>query len=176
MKRVVIASTNPVKTEAVRAAFSKLFPDETFEYEGLSAQSGVSEQPMSDEETLLGATNRAAHVAKAQPDADFWVGIEGGCQTVNTEMSAFAWVVVRSKGSIGKGRTGEFFLPPRLRELVEAGKSLGEADDIVFARADSGQKNGSVGLLTKDTVTRTRFHEDAVLLALIPFVHQDLYN
>ncbi len=34
--------------------------------------------PMSDAETLMGATNRANNAKKEVPDADYWVGLEGG--------------------------------------------------------------------------------------------------
>jgi non-canonical (house-cleaning) NTP pyrophosphatase len=46
---------------------------------------------------------------------------------------------------------------------------LGEADDVVFGRANSKQANGSIGLLTDDTITRTSYYVDAVVMALIPF-------
>lgn len=174
--KVVVASTNPVKTEAAHEAFLALFPDEKIELEGISVPSGINEQPMTDEETILGAVNRITEAQRERPEADYWVGIEGGCQLIGGEMAAFAWAVVKSGDKIGRGRTGEFFLPPKLKELIGGGKSLGEADDVVFGRADSGQQNGSVGLLTHDLITRTQFHKDAVILALIPFVNKELYT
>jgi len=67
MKNVIVASTNPVKIKTTEMGFAKMFPDETFKVEGVSAKSGVPDQPMSDEETLLGATNRANNVSKLVP-------------------------------------------------------------------------------------------------------------
>ena len=60
--------------------------------------------------------------------------------------------------------------------LVREGKELGEADDIVFGKENSKQTYGAVGLLTGDVIDRTRFYEDAVVLALIPFRNPDLYR
>jgi non-canonical (house-cleaning) NTP pyrophosphatase len=57
MKKVIVASTNPVKIKTTEMGFAKMFPNETFEVEGVSAESEVSDQPMSEKETLLGATN-----------------------------------------------------------------------------------------------------------------------
>jgi non-canonical (house-cleaning) NTP pyrophosphatase len=90
-------------------------------------------------------------------------------------MEAFAWVVVLAGQKVGRGRTGTFFLPPRVAELVRAGKELGEADDIVFGRSNSKQENGAVGLLTGDVIDRAGFYEHAVILALIPFKTPELF-
>lgn len=79
MKKIIIASQNPVKINAVAAAFGKMFPDETFETEGVSASSGVSDQPKTDSETFEGAMNRAENASR-MADGDFWVGIEGGVE------------------------------------------------------------------------------------------------
>ncbi|OGD08297.1 inositol monophosphatase [Candidatus Amesbacteria bacterium RIFOXYB1_FULL_44_23] len=176
MKKVIVASTNPVKIKTTEIGFAKMFPNETFKMEGVSAKSGVSDQPMSDEETLLGATNRANNVSMVAPEADYWVGIEGGLSEINGEMEAFAWIVIKSKdGLIGKGKTGSFFLPRKMVELVKTGKELGEADDIVFNKVNSKQANGTVGNLTNDVITRTTYYEPAVILALIPFNNPELY-
>ncbi len=174
--KVVIASTNPVKIETTKLGFEAMFPDQQFEFVGTSAPSHVSDQPMSEEETLTGATNRAHNAQNLQKDADYWVGIEGGLEEIDHGMEAFAWIVVLSKGSqVGRGRTGSFFLPKKVAELVKEGKELGEADDIVFARVNSKQANGAVGILTNDVLTRTTFYIPAVILALIPFKNPELY-
>jgi inosine/xanthosine triphosphatase len=177
MKKVIVASKNPVKINATKAAFEKMFPNETFTFEGVSAGSGVSDQPMTDDETFNGASNRVTNAREAVPDADFWAGLEGGLEEKNGEMEAFAWMVVQSKnGSIGKGRTGTFFLPTPVAELIRQGKELGEADDIVFGQTNSKQANGAVGLLTNDLVTRADYYEIAMIFALIPFKNEELYN
>ena len=130
---------------------------------------------MSDEETRKGAFNRAARAKKELPDADFWVGLEGGIEVSGTEMGAMAWIVILSAGKTGKARTGTFFLPKQVVKLIREGKELGEADDIVFGHSNSKQKGGAVGLLTQNTIDRTSLYSEAVLLALIPFKNADLY-
>lgn len=176
MKKIVVASTNPVKINTAEIGFAKMFPEDLFKIEGVSAPSGVPDQPMSEEETLEGAINRANNVSKLAPNADYWVGIEGGLEERNGGMEAFAWIVVKSKtGKIGKGRTGAFFLPKKIVQLIKQGKELGEADDIVFEMKNSKQANGAVGILTGDVLTRTSFYEPAVILALIPFKNPKLY-
>ncbi len=184
--KIVLASGNPVKARATENGFRRVFPKETFEVVRLSVPSGVSDQPMTDAETLLGATNRIDAVSEAEPSADFWIGIEGGIAEEeigtgegiskdDTEMTALAWVVVRSKTGFGKSRTGTFVLPPDVARLVRQGKELGEADDIVFGRSNSKQAEGAVGLLTGGVVDRAQLYEQSVVLALIPFRNRTMY-
>ncbi|HBF73413.1 MAG TPA: non-canonical purine NTP phosphatase, partial [Alteromonas australica] len=52
-----VGSQNPVKVNAALETLSDTL-DEAFEVEGISVPSGVSEQPMTEEETREGAINR----------------------------------------------------------------------------------------------------------------------
>lgn len=185
MKTVIVASKNPVKIQAAEEGFAQMLPDD-YSFGGVSVPSGVRDQPMTSAETLQGALNRARAARLVMPQADYWVGIEGGIEVYPPEnlpgelsaarMAAFAWVVVITENQVGKGQTGLLFLPPRVAELVEAGKELGEADDIVFGRSNSKQENGAVGLLTGDAIDRAGFYEQAVILALAPFRNPELYE
>jgi inosine/xanthosine triphosphatase len=175
MEIIVIASKNPVKIQATLNGFRRMFPGEVFEVKSLSVESGVAEQPLSDEETLQGAINRANNAQDAFPDADYWVGIEGGVSEIQAQLAAFAWIVVKSRELVGKGRTGTFFLSGAVKELIRAGKELGAADDIVFNRNNSKQENGAVGLLTGDVIDRTDLYEHAAILALIPFKNEKYF-
>ncbi len=174
-KAVVIASRNPVKERAARIGFERMFAGADFIFESLSVPSGVSDQPLSGKETLAGAEFRAESARRAAPNAEYWVGIEGGVEEIRGDLMAFAWVVILSKDRVGRGQTAGFFLPPRVAELVRQGKELGEADDLVFGQQNSKQKNGAIGLLTDDALDRTQLYEPAVLMALIPFKKTDLY-
>jgi inosine/xanthosine triphosphatase len=178
VKTIAVASHNPVKIQATLGGFRRMFPGEEFSAETVSVPSSVRHQPLSDAETLQGALNRADEAAIRHSDADYWVGIEGGVEEAagGKEMTSFAWVVVRDRGLVGRGRTGTFILPPAVADLIRQGQELGEADDIVFGCLNSKQQNGAVGLLTGDVIDRTQLYEMAVILALIPFKNVTLYE
>jgi inosine/xanthosine triphosphatase len=176
MKEIIIASTNPVKTQATLNGFRRMFPEEEFSIEQVSVPSGVSSQPRSDQETITGSLNRANRAAQGNPAADYWVGIEGGIDEWGEEIVAFAWVVVKGPNLTGKGRTGTFYLPKEVSHLIRQGKELGEADDIVFNRINSKRENGAVGILTGNAIDRAKLYEEAVILALIPFKNPGLYG
>lgn len=177
MPHAVVASTNPVKIAAVAQGLEKMFPDVRWSVAGISVSSGVSDQPMTDHETLQGALNRALAAQNTESTADLWVGIEGGCADETSEMTAFAWVVaLDSSGQVGRAKTGTFLLPSPIAELIRQGVELGEADDRVFGRQNSKQSNGAVGLLTNDVIDRTTYYREAVVLALIPFKNPELFT
>jgi len=177
MNTVVVASKNPVKISASRLGFERMFPDEQFTVEGVAVPSNVSNQPMSDAETYTGAKTRALNAKVQSPDAEYWIGIEGGVAlTPDGSMEGFAWIIIFDRcGRIGKARTGTFLLPKPVTELIKQGKELGEADDIVFGQSNSKQLNGAVGLLTDNVIDRTKYYTDAVVLALIPLKKKELY-
>ena len=174
MKKIIITSKNPVKIDAVKIAFRKVFPEETFKFKGVSVSSDVSNQPIGNEEILAGASNRVNNAISSFPNADYWVGIEGGVEKTINGVGSFSWVVIKSKDKEGKAKGNVFFLPQKVVDLIDQGKELGEADDIVFGDSNSKQKNGSVGILTKDIIDRTDYYYVTLILALIPFNNPDL--
>lgn len=171
--KIVVASTNPVKIEAAQVGFSQVF-DEPLEMVGISIPSGVSDQPMTDDETHLGAKNRAYRARELHPDADYWVGLEGGIEEHRGSLHVFAWIVVLNRERGGHARTATFVLPDEVAVLVKQGLELGDADDKIFGHTNSKQQNGSVGLLTDDRITRASYYSPAVVLALIPFINPQL--
>ncbi|WP_421763951.1 inosine/xanthosine triphosphatase [Ekhidna sp.] len=173
--KVIVASKNPVKIDCTQIGFNQVFPNEEISVEGVAAHSGVADQPMTNVETMQGAKNRAQHIKNEFPHANFWVGIEGGIEDTNAGMEAFAWVVILAKNQKGQSRTSTFFLPPKVRALVLQGVELGHANDQVFEDHNSKQKGGAVGSLTNGLLGRTAYYEQAVILALIPFVNKELY-
>ncbi len=174
--RVVITSTNPVKRNAAKKAFALIFPETLFDFQEISVPSGVREQPISEEETLQGAKNRVANAIKQIPGAEFYIGMEGGVELKKEVMESFAWIFIQRKdGKTGTGRTGTFFLPKKLSDLILKGTELGQADDIVFGQNNTKQKMGTVGVLTKNVIDRTEYYKQAVIFALIPFINPELY-
>ena len=174
MIKIAVASKNPVKLDAIREALS-VFLNDTTNVLGVSVESNVPDQPMSDSETLLGATNRVKSAQDQFPGHDFYIGIEGGVEDSASGLMAFAWIVISNGQKTGRARTASFFLPPRVADLVHQGYELGDADDIVFSKNNSKQQNGAIGLLTQDVITRKSLYLPAVQMAFIPFLNQELY-
>ncbi|KAI3550624.1 hypothetical protein CSPX01_01674 [Colletotrichum filicis] len=175
---IIVASKNPVKVQAAKLGFESALPDATYTVRGISVPSGVPDQPLTDEETLRGALNRARNAREVEKDADYWIGLEGGID-MPADQSApimnFAWIVVISRdGRVGKARTGAYYLPQESAALLRQGMELGHADDLIFGQTNNKQSKGSVGMLTDGVIDRTSYYHHAVILALIPFKNKNL--
>ncbi len=168
--KVVIASHNPVKIRAVKEAFFLQLADESIDFKPVKVESGVSDQPRSDEETHRGARNRAFNARELHPDADFWIGLEGGIETIGDQLMTFAWIAaLGSDGNISAARTVTLPLPPAVKALVDRGLELGDANDRVFSTVNSKREGGAFSLLTGGLYTRESVYTQALVVALIPF-------
>ncbi len=119
-----------------------------------------------------GARARALPAHAAEPDADFWVGLEGGVDVVDDQLMAFAWMAIKGRqGDISEARSATLPLPPAVKELVASGMELGAANDRVFATVNSKQGGGAYGLLTDGRYTREGIYAQTLVIALTPFVN-----
>ena len=174
--RIAVGSTNPVKIEATKLAFEKVWPNENWEVSGHKIPSDVPDQPMSDLETITGAKNRAQAVLD-KTQADFSVGIEGGLQQIGDDWFDCGWVVVINRAQdIGIGSSARVSTPPKMMKEILAGKELGLVIDEFFKTSKAGQLNGHFGLMTNNAITRTSGYVDGIVMALARFLHPDLFK
>ncbi|EJG1666913.1 inosine/xanthosine triphosphatase [Vibrio parahaemolyticus] len=168
-QKVVIASLNPAKINAVKSAFQSAFPQQAFEFVGISVPSEVADQPMTNEETHRGALNRVKNAKVEMPTADFYVGLEAGIEGNVT----FAWMVIESDTHRGESRSASLMLPPEILAQLADANELGDVMDKVFGTENIKQKGGAISLLTQNQLTRSSVYHQALILALIPFTNPD---
>lgn len=173
-----VASKNPVKINAVAHAIKDFFPNSTVE--GLEVESGVSVQPMSDEETRQGALNRAQSIRKLaleqkliNLDEDvLYIGLEGGVFKPSfaqneQELWSTVWAVAIDKSNQSHFSNGARFpLPEFLSKLLLAGEEMGPVLGKHVNDPDLRQKEGMVGFLTNNFTNRTNEYENIVKIAI----------
>ena len=172
---VIVGSRNPVKVNAAEATFRTAFPGAEVLVQGVDARSEVHDQPMSTAETLLGAQNRVKHIKSTHPGADYYVAFEGGAGEFSHGAAAFAYVVVASKTTTSVGRTADLPLPKRFFEALQQGQELGDVMDAHFKTHNIKQQGGAIGSMTNHHETRQSTYQQALMLALAPFLHSALY-
>lgn len=173
--KIAVGSQNPTKIEATKLAFEALWPEDSWEVVGTDVSSGVSDQPMSDQESITGATNRAK-AALEIAEADYGVGLEGGLQCIEEHWFDCGWIVVINKKSeIGIGSSARVIVPQKMMELIESGLELGDVCDKIFGGENTKQAQGHFGLMTKNVINRTSGYKDGIVMALVRFVHPDLF-
>ncbi|EGQ9303886.1 non-canonical purine NTP phosphatase [Vibrio parahaemolyticus] len=168
-QKVVIASLNPAKINAVKSAFQSALPQQVFEFVGISVPSEVADQPMTNEETHRGALNRVKNAKLEMPTADFYVGLEAGIEGNVT----FAWMVIESDTHRGESRSASLMLPPEVLAQLADANELGDVMDKVFGTENIKQKGGAISLLTQNQLTRSSVYHQALIMALIPFTNPD---
>ncbi len=162
--RVVLGSTNDAKVIAVQEAFTLVFGSVTVD--AVEVQD-TPEQPLTDQATLKGAQHRAQSVRSMRPNADYWVGIEGGIESVADELMVIAWVVILTATGAGRSRSASYQLPKSAAETVSLGRPLG---NISANTGPDWRKRGLIASLSEGLITRSSIYVQPVVLALLPFL------
>jgi inosine/xanthosine triphosphatase len=171
--KVVIASTNPVKINAVKNIFDKAFSEIT--YINQESKSGVSDQPLSNEETKKGAYNRAKAVI-SNADCDFGIGIEGGVMKTKQGMMTTAWCcIINKQNEVNFGGGLHFLLPKKIATRIEKGEELGLIMDEILGEKNWKQKGGAIEVFSKGILNRTQAYEQLVTFALTKFISSEYY-
>lgn len=157
--QIAVGSTNPVKVNAVIACFGE-------EVEGISVPSGVREQPWGDEETIVGAKQRAK-AAMEQGQATIGIGLEGGVQLIDNRLYLCNWgALVDKEGmEIVAGGAG-LPLPEEIKEKMDMGEELGPVISAFAKRSEVNKKEGAIGIFTNGAITRTHMYKQIVELLL----------
>ncbi|PKG98324.1 inosine/xanthosine triphosphatase [Paraglaciecola sp. MB-3u-78] len=175
MIKIIVGSKNPVKISAAQKAICDVLSLKEVECVGINAPSSVAEQPMTTEETKLGAINRIEY-CQQHTQADFYVAIEGGVDSFEYGPATFAFVAIANKTHMSIGRSCNLPLPPVIYQALKSGEELGHVMDRLFNTDNIKQKGGAIGLLTNGLATRESVYRQAILLAMAPFIHPDLYT
>ncbi|GIU21757.1 inosine/xanthosine triphosphatase [Shewanella schlegeliana] len=171
---VIVGSTNPVKVGAAQAALTTLFPDSDIECQGVSAPSLVRDQPMTEAETRLGAINRVKH-CQARHQADFFLAMEGGVDQFEHGPATFAYIAIAYKKQVSIGRSALLPLPISVYQALTQGEELGSVMDKLFNTVNIKQKGGAIALLTNGHASRQSVYTQAIILAMAPILHPELY-
>ncbi|WP_147532655.1 DUF84 family protein [Bacillus marasmi] len=149
--KIIIGSKNLAKIEAVKQAFTSGH----FEYSAIDAPSGVNEQPFSDEETIIGAINRATY-ALGQEEGQIGIGLEGGVQETSFGLFLCNWgalVTDQDERPIIAGGA-RILLPEQVASALREGKELGPVMDQFTRKENIRSKEGAVGIFTAGMIDR----------------------
>ncbi len=170
MKRIIVASMNLNKINAVK----EVFP--SHQVFGTACPSGVGEQPMSLEEIIKGAINRAKGVFG---DCEYSVGIEDGISRVPQTTSGymnFCCCAVFDGRRIYLGLGPAFEYPPECtKKVIEERITVSEAFAPVSDNPEIGYEEGIIGWLTRGRINRRDYTKQAVEMAKIQIDNPELY-
>jgi inosine/xanthosine triphosphatase len=172
---VAVGSTNPTKIKPVEEIFTRNFKN--VNVTGVKFPTGVTEQPLTDDEMYRGALNRAKKALNQVAAADYGVGIEGGVHHYPYGLFERSLVVIVNRsGKVGVGSSGGLILPDKVIALIHRGKTLEEAVDQLCGTHKIGEGIGMFGVFTNSAVTRSEGVKHGVAFALARFLHPELYD
>jgi len=169
---IVVGSTNPAKTDAVKHICEQAFPGCTVV--GVDVPSGVREQPLGEDETSTGARNRARAALGTVAEARMGLGLEGGVSLDGSLINCVSVVSREGRENLTWGV--RFPLPPKIAARALRGEELGSVMDEVSGLTGSKRKLGAVGILTHGLFTRAEMWRGPVACAFMPFLHPELYD
>lgn len=179
--KIAIGTKSKVKIEAVEKAFRRMTENVKCQISnvkifGCEVESGVSDQPLTDSETIKGALNRARGALESL-GADLGVGMEGGVCEVEGRWFLTGWVAIVDKtGKIGLASGGRLELPEKIvRELMKKEKELGDIVDEIAGLKGSKHNLGTNGVLTKGIIMRGSGFENACIEAMAKFISPEYY-
>lgn len=173
--KVLIATKNQGKIEGAKRALQNYF--ENIIIEGISVESGVSEQPVNDE-IYNGAKNRVKNLKKyAQKnniEADLYLSIESGITN-----SLGRWIITNiaiiedNNNFESYGASPSFPVPDGLvQDIIDT--DLSQVMDKVFYKDEERHNNGGgIQLLTHNKITRIDLTEMAFIMALTKYINEN---
>jgi inosine/xanthosine triphosphatase len=204
---VAVGSTRRPKVNAVTEALaairtvSEFLP--SFEVLGIEVESGVRHTPLSREDLMAGARQRAetlVQMARANNERwKYFVGLEGGLEVIAglevipsldvvpeldvVSEASHRWVFLESwayvtdgEGRGSFGQSGAVLVPETLAHtVVDDGLELSQAIDAFAGGHNIRDAEGAWGILTRNLTTRQDSFRAAVINALAPFFNRELY-
>ncbi|MEW9677697.1 DUF84 family protein [Lentibacillus sp. L22] len=156
--KIMIGSNNPAKINAVKEIFAGYTVLE------INASSGVSAQPFSDEETKVGAMNRALECTRNNPDS-VGIGLEGGVMYVEDQLYLCNWgAMVDQDKHMFTASGARIPLPDEIHNELCKGHELGDVMDQYAEKQEVRKNEGAIGIFTNEMITRKEMFSHLVKL------------
>jgi inosine/xanthosine triphosphatase len=150
--KIIIGSLNPTKVGAVKKVFNQ------YKVEGIIVPSNVSNQPLTDQETMQGAINRA-HNARVAGESEMGIGLEGGVIIENDRLFLCNWGALVYENEVILASGAKILLPSEFINELRNGTELALLMERYTNEKDIRSKEGAVGVFTNGRITRTEIFE-----------------
>ena len=165
MPKAYVASTNRVKVNSVKEVLLD------YDIYSIETSSGVSNQPLGDDETILGAVNRA----KSLPDDGLRFGLEGGVSLVynphtqEKELHVINYgALVDEDGNVYIAGGARIPLPNVIKDKlitndkITSNLELADVMNEYTKKNDIRSTSGAIGIFTHEMVDRCEMFKHIV--------------
>lgn len=124
---IALGSTSEDKKRILRSVFKKDFKINP-KIIGVTANPKITNQPLDEETTIEGASNRAKEALKKVSECDFSIGLEGGlCLVENNYFLVCVAVILDKEDKKYIGISSKLRLPKSVSEKIKKGEQFGKA-------------------------------------------------
>lgn len=169
--KINVGSKNKAKVEAVQEILQDYPHLKDAGVVSVEAKSEVADQPLTLEETMRGAINRSRNAFK---DCDYSIGLESGMFAVPHSMTGYMDICVCAiyngqEFYFGTSSAWEFTNKEITDLIVNKGMDMSQAINQAGMTVDPaiGSKEGAIGILTRNRLTRKEYTKQALRTALI---------
>ncbi len=177
---IAVGSTNQAKVLAVKEVLLDSPYFFTFKVVECQVGSDVSDQPISLQETIEGAKNRARN-AFEKCDCKYSFGIESGLMEAAETLSGYLHVSVcciYDGNNYHTGLSTGFEIPPQILDLILHKKmDLSQAclHSAISSNIEIGSTEGLIGVLSKGKIDRKEYSKQCVIAAVLQLENYDWY-
>jgi len=170
---IAIGSTNKIKVEALQETILDYPKLAHATVHPCSVPSEISEQPLSLEEIILGAKNRAKNAFESLEDSKYGFGIESGLfEAKGTQTGYLEACICCIYDGVNHhiGLSCGFEIPPHILDFViNKNRDLSQAcyDAGVTSNSKLGSAEGLIGILTNGRVNRKEYTKQCITTAVV---------
>ncbi|MFA7707547.1 MAG: DUF84 family protein [Candidatus Pacearchaeota archaeon] len=167
--KIALGTTSKWKIDFVKKVLNEIGIES--EIIPIKADSKISEQPITEEETILGSINRAKQSIKEYPNADIGLGIEVGYhkdKDGDYEMFCYA-TIVENDNYQWSSCSHKFLLPKIYQEIIKNNKELCKHVDEYYKK----DNHPATQYLAKMIDKREPFITEAVRGVILKFFRKE---
>lgn len=179
---LAIGSTNRIKIEALEEVIQEYPSLSGSKVIACQVSSDISNQPLTLEETIRGAKNRAKNAFVASAVCKYAFGVESGLFEAPGTQSGFleASICAIFDGTdYHIGLSCGFEIPRQILDLILQQKiELNQAchDSGISSDLKLGAGEGLIGMLTKGRINRKKYTKQCIMTALIQLENAHFYT
>ena len=170
---IAVGTTNIVKLQAVEEVVKSYLLLANAKVHSFSVPSEISEQPLSLEEIISGAKNRAKNAFAACGSCNYSFGIESGLfEAIGTQTGYLEACICCIYDGVNShiGMSCGFEIPPHILTLVvDKKRDLAAAcyESGVTTNSKLGSAEGLIGILSKGRIDRKEYTKQCITTALL---------
>ncbi|HXK59039.1 MAG TPA: inosine/xanthosine triphosphatase [Acidobacteriota bacterium] len=190
--KIAIGSTRIPKVEAVKEAWEAIgsrvkgYDREPATFLAYDVGKETPEMPVRLDQLMEGARSRVENLIlqlkRERQEADFYVGLEGGFQVIDTDgprrqtfLESWAYATDGHNGYFGHG-PGLYVPNTIANPIIDRGIEMGIVMDRLGGQQCSTKAEGIWGMLTGSILTRQQSFVIAVICAFVPFCEPEMYR